>query len=73
MLRRLLVLTALVLGLQALWPAPAVAYDNPDLLPAHPTPVIDLARALTDPQRTQLEGQLQDFDCLLYTSPSPRD
>ena len=62
MVRRLLVLTALVLGLQALWPAAAMAYDNPDLLPDHPTPVIDLARALTDPQRSQLEGQLQDFE-----------
>lgn len=62
MLRRLLVLTALVLGLQTLWPAAAAAYDNPDLLPDHPTPVIDLARALTDPQRTELEGQLQDFE-----------
>ena len=62
MVRRLLVLTALVLGLQALWPGAAMAYDNPDLLPDHPTPVIDLARALTDPQRTQLEGQLQNFE-----------
>ena len=62
MLRRLLVLSALLLGLQTLWPAPAAAYDNPDLLPDHPTPVIDLARALTDPQRAQLEGQLQDFE-----------
>ena len=62
MLRRLLVLSALVLGLQTLWPAPVAAYDNPDLLPDHPTPVIDLARALTDPQRAQLEGQLQDFE-----------
>ncbi|MFZ9712941.1 MAG: TPM domain-containing protein, partial [Vulcanococcus sp.] len=26
---------------------PALAYDNPDLLPDHPTPVIDLAKILT--------------------------
>jgi hypothetical protein len=45
--------------------APAHAYDNPDLLPDHPTPVIDLAKALTDAQRTQYDrtpGQaVKDF------------
>ena len=41
----------LLLGLGA---GPALAYDNPDLLPDHPTPVIDLAKALTDAQRTSL-------------------
>ena len=42
--------------------APALAYDNPDLLPDHPTPVIDLAKALTDGQRTSLEENLTRFE-----------
>jgi hypothetical protein len=41
---------------------PAWAYDNPDLLPDHPTPVIDLARLLTDGQRGDLEAELLDFE-----------
>ena len=49
----------LLLGLGA---GPALAYDNPDLLPDHPTPVIDLAKILTDPQRTALEAELNDFE-----------
>jgi len=49
----------LLLGLGA---TPALAYDNPDLLPDHPTPVIDLAKILTDPQRTALEAELNDFE-----------
>ena len=42
--------------------APAFAYDNPDLLPDHPTPVIDLAKILTDPQRESLESNLSKFE-----------
>ena len=42
--------------------APARAFDNPDLLPDHPTPVIDLAKALTDGQRQALEAELNDFE-----------
>ena len=42
--------------------APALAYDNPDLLPDHPTPVIDLAKILTDPQRESLERELSRFE-----------
>jgi hypothetical protein len=42
--------------------APANAYDNPDLLPDHPTPVIDLAKALTDAQRISLEENLTRFE-----------
>ena len=41
---------------------PAMAYDNADLLPDHPTPVIDLAKALTDQQRQSLETELTDFE-----------
>ncbi|MEI6358926.1 MAG: TPM domain-containing protein [Synechococcus sp. ELA619] len=40
----------------------AQAYDNPDLLPDHPTPVIDLAKALTDGQRQSLESNLNAFE-----------
>ena len=43
-------------------PAAALAYDNPDLLPDHPTPVIDLAKAFTDGQRSALEQRLQGFE-----------
>ncbi len=40
----------------------AWAFDNPDLLPSQPTPVIDLAKLLTDSQRTALEQELRDFE-----------
>ena len=42
---------ALLISLVGFGPAMAQAYDNPDLLPDHPTPVIDLAKALSDGQR----------------------
>ncbi len=51
----------LLLGLGA---GPALAYDNPDLLPDHPTPVIDLAKILTDSQRSALEAELNDFEAV---------
>jgi energy-converting hydrogenase Eha subunit A len=42
--------------------APAAqAYDNPDLLPDHYTPVIDLADSLTDVQQETLAKQLDEF------------
>jgi hypothetical protein len=56
------VLIALALLLAPGATAPAQAFDNPDLLPDHPTPVIDLARALTDGQRNALEQELDDFE-----------
>jgi hypothetical protein len=40
----------------------AAAFDNPDLLPDHPTPVIDLAHLLTDAQRSALEQELTEFE-----------
>ena len=62
-LRRLLLglclVLALVLGTVA---GPAQAYDNPDLLPDHDTPVIDLAKLLTDGQRQALEAELRDYE-----------
>ncbi|EDY38495.1 conserved hypothetical protein [Cyanobium sp. PCC 7001] len=55
-------LTLLFCALIGGWAGPAHAYDNPELLPDHPTPVIDLARALTDGQRAELEEHLTRFE-----------
>lgn len=44
------------------WAPAALAYDNPELLPDHPTPVIDLARAFTDEQRASLEEHLSEVE-----------
>ncbi len=41
---------------------PAFAYDNPDLLPNQSTPIIDLARALTDVQEEQLASELETLE-----------
>lgn len=41
---------------------PALAADNPELLPDHPTPVIDLAKALTAGERGELETELEAFE-----------
>ena len=51
----------LLVSLLGFGPGPAQAYDNPDLLPDHPTPVIDLAKALSDGQRASLEANLNAF------------
>ncbi len=40
----------------------ALAVNNPDLLPDHPTPVIDLDRALTETQITQLEESINELE-----------
>ncbi len=52
---------------------PAEAYDNPELLPDHPTPVIDLAKVFSDTQRAQLEASLADVEertgCASFSSP----
>ncbi|WAL61392.1 TPM domain-containing protein [Thermocoleostomius sinensis] len=40
----------------------AQAYDNPELLPDHYTPVIDLADSLTDIQEQNLAQQLDEFE-----------
>lgn len=42
-------------------PSAAMAYDNPELLPDHPTPVIDLARTFTDLQEEKLVADLDKF------------
>ncbi len=53
----LLTLFCLLVGV-----GPAAAADNPELLPDHPTPVIDLARSLSDAQRTNLEEHLSQVE-----------
>jgi hypothetical protein len=55
-------LLILLVGLAPPWTGAALADNNPDLLPSKPTPVIDLARILTDGQREALESELSDFD-----------
>ncbi|MFN7898965.1 MAG: TPM domain-containing protein [Synechococcaceae cyanobacterium] len=62
LLRWLGAVLALVLLLAPGGGNPAWAFDNPDLLPDHPTPVIDLAKALTDGQRQALETELNEFE-----------
>jgi len=54
----------------ALWMSPlnglehsaAYAYNNPELLPAVQTPIIDLAKALTGEQEATLAKDLEDFE-----------
>lgn len=54
----------------ALWLSPvngltqsaAYAYNNPELLPAVQTPIIDLAKALTGEQEKTLANDLEDFE-----------
>ncbi len=43
-------------------PPPALAYENPDLLPDHPTNIIDLARALTPVQEANLGDEITQFE-----------
>ena len=54
--------TLLVLVISLGIPGPAAAYDNPDLLPDHPTPVIDLAKIFSDQQRASLEDSLNTVE-----------
>jgi hypothetical protein len=62
--RRILAFVAVFFFAGSLWlinPHLAYAYDNPELLPANPTPVIDLAKTLTDIQENKLVKELDDF------------
>jgi hypothetical protein len=57
-----LVLAAVAsIGLWSLAPA-AHAFENPQLLPDHPTNVIDLAKVLTQIQEDKLDKELADFE-----------
>lgn len=40
----------------------ALAYNNPDLLPDTPTPIIDLAKSLTSVQEERLAEELKQFE-----------
>ncbi|BAZ38293.1 hypothetical protein NIES4101_42300 [Calothrix sp. NIES-4101] len=62
--RRILAFLAAFFLASSIWaiqPTPAYAYDNPDLLPDHPTPVVDLAKTLTDIQEKNLIQELNNF------------
>lgn len=62
--QRILAFIAVFFLTASLWstnPHLAYAYDNPELLPANPTPVIDLAKTLTDVQEENLVQELNDF------------
>ncbi len=62
--KRLLASIAAFLLAATLWAqAPAAqAYDNPDLLPEIQTPIIDLAKSLTDIQEEALAEDLEKFE-----------
>lgn len=55
---------AVVIGIccWSLSAAPAVAYNNPDLLPDEPTFIIDLAKSLSTSQTDDLNEHLQAFE-----------
>ncbi len=63
--RQLLIHIATLFLAGSIWamvPPIALAYDNPDLLPDSPTPIIDLARSLTSVQEERLVQQLNQFE-----------
>ena len=57
-------LTAVLLAVStwALFPQYAGAYDNPELLPATQTPIIDLAKSLTSVQEQNLSEEIEGFE-----------
>ncbi|HCF27947.1 MAG TPA: methanol dehydrogenase [Cyanobacteria bacterium UBA11049] len=64
-LRRILALIAVFFLAGSIWATHsggALAYDNPDLLPDTPTPVIDLAKSLTKVQEELLVKDLEQFE-----------
>ena len=64
-LRRILALIAVFFLAGSIWAAHsggALAYDNPNLLPDTPTPVIDLAKSLTKVQEELLVKDLEQFE-----------
>jgi hypothetical protein len=54
-------MVALVVTWLAIAP-PAYAFDNPELLPAEPTPIVDLADALPELQEASLTKTLEAFE-----------
>ena len=64
-LRRLLatLLTFFLAGsIWAMLSPTALAYDNPDLLPDTPTPIIDLGKSLTSIQEERLSQDIEEFE-----------
>ncbi|MBW4601220.1 MAG: TPM domain-containing protein [Calothrix sp. FI2-JRJ7] len=62
--RRLGAFVGLLFLAGSIWvmhPADALAYDNPELLPKTATPVVDLAKTLTDVQEENLVKELNSF------------
>lgn len=63
--RKLLISLAaffLAISTWGLFPHNAIAYDNPELLPDRPTPIIDLAKSLTSVQEENLAQELENFE-----------
>ncbi len=63
--RRILLSVAAVFLVGSIWAMnspTALAYDNPDLLPSTPTPVVDLAKSLTSVQEDKLVKELNNFE-----------
>ena len=63
-LQRILTLCLSLCLCLAVWTAapPAQAVDAPELLPAQPTAVVDLAETLTSVQREKLDQHLEEFE-----------
>jgi hypothetical protein len=57
-----LLATIVSFGGASLTATPAFAFENPQLLPDHPTNVIDLANNLTQIQETKLDAELGQFE-----------
>jgi energy-converting hydrogenase Eha subunit A len=63
--RKILVSAAIFFLAGSIWlmfSPPALAYENPDLLPKTATPVVDLAKSLTDIQEQKLVQDLESFE-----------
>ncbi len=63
--RRILAFIAVFFLAGSIWmicPSSSYAYDNPELLPKTPTPVVDLAKSLTTVQEANLVKELNQFE-----------
>ncbi len=63
--RRILASVTVFLLVASMWvmhTPPSYAYNNPELLPDTPTPVVDLAKSLTDLQESKLVKELEQFE-----------
>jgi hypothetical protein len=52
----------LIVSIWVIQTPPSYAYENPELLPNTPTPVVDLAKSLTDLQESKLVQELEQFE-----------